>query len=246
MNKTAGLTIFERAGEPKFHGFGVRIELATKVVDDQGKLKNTLCHEMCHVAAWVVHGVRKPPHGDHFKYWARTAEDKIPGLVIGTCHSYDINFKFTYECTNAACGQTFGRHSKSIDVTKMACGRCRSKLRLQPRLNKDGTPAKVREPSAYQSFVKDSFEKFKAEGRVLPRKEAMAVIAAMWRQRQQEPPGDAAAEAAGVRALDAAKTPTGGASPSGLRLGAIPFHLLQDAKRRVCGSPLPPRASVQM
>lgn len=37
-----------------FHGFHVRVELATKVVDDSEKLKQTLCHELCHVAAWVV------------------------------------------------------------------------------------------------------------------------------------------------------------------------------------------------
>jgi hypothetical protein len=33
-----------------FHGFHVRVELANKVVDDTEKLRQTLCHELCHVA----------------------------------------------------------------------------------------------------------------------------------------------------------------------------------------------------
>lgn len=84
LSKTAGLTITKQV-----HGVHVaRVELAGKVVDTYGggtfavyepyclishwlteKLKSTLCHELCHVAAWVIDGVRKPPHGKTFKKW---------------------------------------------------------------------------------------------------------------------------------------------------------------------------------
>ena len=30
------------------------VDLSTKVVDGMHKLEQTLCHELCHVASWVV------------------------------------------------------------------------------------------------------------------------------------------------------------------------------------------------
>jgi predicted SprT family Zn-dependent metalloprotease len=50
-----------------------RIELAVKVVDNEKKLRETLLHELCHAAAWIVDHVKKPPHGSHFKYYADKA-----------------------------------------------------------------------------------------------------------------------------------------------------------------------------
>lgn len=46
------------------------IELATKVTDTVEKLRNTLAHELCHIAAWVLSGEIKPPHGNAFKLWS--------------------------------------------------------------------------------------------------------------------------------------------------------------------------------
>ena len=50
--------------------YAARVELSCKVVDSPQKLRNTLLHELCHVATWVINHVSKPPHGTHFKYWA--------------------------------------------------------------------------------------------------------------------------------------------------------------------------------
>jgi hypothetical protein len=71
LNRTAGVTYTSFAPgtvEPT-----ARIELASKVVDSEERLRQTLCHEMCHAAAWLVHRVRKPPHGKHFQYWYASA-----------------------------------------------------------------------------------------------------------------------------------------------------------------------------
>ena len=35
------------------------VDLSTKVVDGMHKLEQTLCHELCHVASWVVDKVRQ-------------------------------------------------------------------------------------------------------------------------------------------------------------------------------------------
>ena len=47
----------------------------------------------------------------------------------------------------------FKRHSKSIDVTTTRCG-CSGSLKLLPRQNADGTPAKARQLTKYTKFVK--------------------------------------------------------------------------------------------
>ena len=67
------------------------------------RLRNTLCHEMCHAAAWLVNHVAKPPHGRIFKDWAALAMDKYPELSIATCHEYEINYKYKWrQCAPAS------------------------------------------------------------------------------------------------------------------------------------------------
>lgn len=45
------------------------IELAEKVIDNEERLVNTLAHEYCHLANFMVSGVRDQPHGASFKRW---------------------------------------------------------------------------------------------------------------------------------------------------------------------------------
>ena len=80
--------------------FVSRVELSTKVLDEPSKLQRTLCHELCHVATWLLDHVAKPPHGPHFKAWAAAAMTVYPYLDITTCHSYDIHFAWRWQCTN--------------------------------------------------------------------------------------------------------------------------------------------------
>lgn len=46
----------------------VRIVLATKILDSADRLRDTLIHEMCHAAAWVVNEVADG-HGYYWKIW---------------------------------------------------------------------------------------------------------------------------------------------------------------------------------
>ncbi len=43
--------------------YTARVELSSKVVDCEDRLQRTLAHELCHVAAWLLDHVSKPPHG---------------------------------------------------------------------------------------------------------------------------------------------------------------------------------------
>ncbi|KAK3347479.1 SprT-like family-domain-containing protein [Neurospora tetraspora] len=51
------------------------IELATKVLSTPERLFNTLAHEFCHLAVFMIDGVTTRPHGAEFKAWARKVND---------------------------------------------------------------------------------------------------------------------------------------------------------------------------
>lgn len=136
------------------------IELSTKVIDDESRLRSTLLHELCHAAAWVVDGTMKPAHGSCFKKWAGKAMTAVPNVVVTTTHDYEIDYKYTWVCTIPSCEFVVQRHSRSVDVTKHVCGRCKGRLQ-EVRKGKsssgkaDFTPRKKAAPSAYNLFVKD-------------------------------------------------------------------------------------------
>ena len=48
-----------KLGEDNAHTRVATIELSTKVIDDEERLRSTLLHEMCHAAQWLVDGVHK-------------------------------------------------------------------------------------------------------------------------------------------------------------------------------------------
>lgn len=69
------------------------------------RLRDTLIHEMCHAATWLIHGVRDG-HGNFWKLYARKSTLAHPELPMVTrCHSYDIKYKFQYQCTR--CQNTY-------------------------------------------------------------------------------------------------------------------------------------------
>ncbi|XP_077387497.1 germ cell nuclear acidic protein isoform X2 [Festucalex cinctus] len=144
MRKTAGYCITgqERNGGNRY----ARIELSEKVCDSADRLRDTLIHEMCHAATWLINGVRAG-HGRLWKLYARKATLVHPELPMVTrCHSYDIKFKFQYQCTK--CQNTIGRHSKSLDTQRFVCAFCTGKLVLL-------TPSKP--PTPFAKYVKENY-----------------------------------------------------------------------------------------
>ncbi len=151
------------------------IELAEKVIDNKDRLLNVIAHEFCHLANFMVSGVRNNPHGKEFKAWASKCSKSFShrGIEVTTKHSYAINYKYIWECTN--CGMEFKRHSKSINPLKHQCGSCKSKLvqtKPVPRTN-----VTVNE---YQLFVKDNMKRVKEENPGSPQKEIMGLVGKMY------------------------------------------------------------------
>jgi predicted SprT family Zn-dependent metalloprotease len=68
LTQTAGRTHYSVRKTDDEDVYEAKIELASKVLDDEHKLRNTLAHEMCHVAVWILEK-DGTPHGDAFKRW---------------------------------------------------------------------------------------------------------------------------------------------------------------------------------
>ncbi|XP_017328903.1 germ cell nuclear acidic protein isoform X2 [Ictalurus punctatus] len=146
MRKTAGYCI---TGQEKVTGIRyARIELSVKVCDSADRLRDTLVHEMCHAATWLINNVRDG-HGPFWKIYARKATLAHPELPMVTrCHSYDINYKYQYQCSR--CKNTIGRHSKSLDTQRFVCALCTGQLVLL-------TPSSSRGPTPFATFVKENY-----------------------------------------------------------------------------------------
>ncbi|XP_033118171.1 acidic repeat-containing protein-like [Anneissia japonica] len=172
MRKTAGFCYYSqnRAKNQRFS----RIELSEKVCDSAERLRDTLIHELCHAAAWLIHGV-SDGHGKFWKYWAAKANIAHPEIpIISRCHSYVINTKYKYDCSK--CGYTIGRHSKSLDTSKYRCGCCRGELVLRPQLDKSGKPVKPRAPSKFAQYVKENYGVVKKDNDRMKHADIMRVL----------------------------------------------------------------------
>lgn len=171
-----GLAKFERTA---------RIELASKVIDDRFKLRDTLLHELCHAASYLIDGV-KDGHGNFFKKWGRHCNELLPDIpVVSRCHSYQINYKFVYVCSR--CGQNYGRHSKSIDVGKKCCGICKGKLELKDRKGKvvkegldkeNAASSSAPKVNPFADFVKNNYKREKG----VTHSEVMKMLSEKWKQ----------------------------------------------------------------
>lgn len=157
------------------------IELSTKVIDDSHRLLNVIAHEFCHLANFMVSGVTNNPHGREFKAWAAKvtrAFGESRGIEVTTKHSYDIDFKYVWECT--VCFIEFKRHSKSINPERHRCGACKSELRQ----TKPVPRAKPGKESEYQRFMKEQMKVIKEENPGSPQKDIMKMVASRWKSKE--------------------------------------------------------------
>ncbi|PSK42580.1 HMG box-containing protein [Elsinoe australis] len=132
-----------------------QIELATKVLTSPDRLHNTLAHEFCHLATYIISGVKDRPHGVEFKSWGAkcSAVFKDRGVKVTTKHSYEIEWRYLWVCAGRAGtaptpegGQRQGRDQEAIgqgDQEGHMCydGGCG---REYGRHSKSIDPAKVR------------------------------------------------------------------------------------------------------
>jgi len=116
------------AGRAKWHRSrdGVQtseIELADKILDCDERIRNTLSHEMCHLASWIIDGVPSEAHGKLWKAWAAKVQRKRPDIEVSTRHDYEISHPYQWKCEQ--CAKIYGRFSKSIEPDHCVCGACK-------------------------------------------------------------------------------------------------------------------------
>ncbi|KAJ8672503.1 hypothetical protein QAD02_003762 [Eretmocerus hayati] len=157
-----------------------RIVLATKVLDSPDRLRDTLIHEMCHAATWLINNV-SDGHGVFWKAWAAKARQVFPELPpILRCHDYEIQTKYTYKCVS--CGYSLGRHSKSLDLSRKRCGYCHGKFELLiNKVTKNGqvqkkSAAQTKQPSGFALYVKENYHLVKQKGLAVKHGEVMKVL----------------------------------------------------------------------
>ncbi|KAI0969057.1 hypothetical protein F4678DRAFT_178803 [Xylaria arbuscula] len=144
------------------------IELATKVLANESDLLNTVAHEFCHLAVFLLHGKPKLAHGAEFKAYGqrvmrasassstststsrkareddsallrlKTPRDRGVEINVTTRHSYEIEYRFVWRC--ADCGGEVHRHSRSVDPTRQRCGRCKRGVLVQVKPVPRGGP----------------------------------------------------------------------------------------------------------
>lgn len=162
------------------HRHHASIELAEKVIDDEHRLLNVIAHEFCHLANFMVSGITNNPHGKEFKAWASECSRRFGdrGIEVTTKHSYDIDFKYVWECIS--CATEYKRHSKSINPDRHRCGSCKSQLKQTRPVPR----ASARKPSEYQMFMKEQMRLLREENPKSPQKEIMKQVADRWSSLQ--------------------------------------------------------------
>ncbi|XP_077282902.1 germ cell nuclear acidic peptidase [Arctopsyche grandis] len=185
LNKTAGRAhnkmVKSKGGSKDGSTISKRshVELSIKVVDTAQRLRDTLAHELCHVATWLIDGQLHDQHGPYWKAWVQKVLHRYPEIgSLPVRHSLEIHFKYSYKCIK--CGYKVDRHSKSIDTTKKRCGYCYGTLQcLLNKKTKDGlvvpTPVKQRsEVTGFALYVKENYSNVRSGS--TPHKDAMKYL----------------------------------------------------------------------
>ncbi|XP_054262924.1 germ cell nuclear acidic protein-like [Macrosteles quadrilineatus] len=158
-----------------------RIVLSIKILDRADRLRDTLIHELCHAATWIINAT-SDGHGPIWRSWADKANRRFPELpVIKRCHDYAISTKFTYKCMS--CGYSIGRHSKSLDTERKRCGFCYGKFQVfvTAKMATDSVTSgsdsvkTPRNPTGFALFVKENYAIVKKENNV-PHAQVMKLL----------------------------------------------------------------------
>lgn len=174
LTKTAGRCKCKKDGSAS-------IELSPKVCNSPDRIRDTLLHEMCHAAVWVIDKIRFGCHGPAWKYWAIKCTKVFPHLPpIERCHNYEITAKFLYICDG--CGQTIKRHSKSLNTKKKICGICRGHFILHSAKGKVIDDKK--RANKFALYVKEYYGKVKKDG--LKHGDVMKILSERFKQHVAE------------------------------------------------------------
>ncbi|KAI0895058.1 SprT-like family-domain-containing protein [Annulohypoxylon nitens] len=185
------------------------IELSSRVLGNRSDLLNTVAHEFCHLAVFILIGKPKLAHGADFKSFGAKCENvfRDRGIVVTTKHDYKIEFKYIWECEG--CHRPVMRHSRSVDVVRQRCGVCRGVLRQimpPPRGTGASTPTTTpsggangangsggagpptakKKPTAWNEFLSQEMKALSKENPKMSFRDKMAAASSKWANMQRE------------------------------------------------------------
>lgn len=106
---------------------------------------------------------------------------EFPDILVTTKHTYEIDYKYTYTCTNSLCGLDFGRQKK-LALNRHVCGACKSSLaQTKPS---PSTSGKENKANPFGLFVKDHFARTKSENPGAAHKDIMAILSKLYREQK--------------------------------------------------------------
>ncbi|XP_035581523.1 acidic repeat-containing protein [Zalophus californianus] len=182
MLRTAGLCTTGETHYPKRQRYA-KIEISLKVCDSADRLRDTLIHEICHAASWLLDGIRDS-HGDAWKYYARKSNIVHPELPMVTrCHNYKINYRIHYECTQ--CKTRVGRYTRSLNTDRFICAKCKGPLVMLPLTRKDGTPI-APHVRPFAKYVKENYRMIKNETKGMSHGDVMRRLSKDYGEKQRQ------------------------------------------------------------
>lgn len=104
-----------------------------------------------------------------------------PDITVTTTHSYEIQYKYRWQCIMPLCGRIFGRHSASIDSERHVCA-CGGRLVSIDRDGNEKTPAKK---TAYQEFSQVESPKIRRERPGIAFAEVSRLVAQRWKAQKE-------------------------------------------------------------
>ena len=83
-----------------------KIFLSVRHMEDPERLRDTLIHEMCHVAVWLLNVNPRSKDGDHGPCWqklATHAQSVHPNIIIQKFERHATFTFYLYKCTDCGC-----------------------------------------------------------------------------------------------------------------------------------------------
>ncbi len=116
-----------------------RLRLNAALLEREGAdfARDTLIHELCHLAVWERHGRRARPHGPEWQALMRAL-----GCVPQRCHNAAVTplrsqRRFRYACDCSVHDITTTRHRRAQRGVRYLCRRCSGPLRPVPAGGED-------------------------------------------------------------------------------------------------------------
>lgn len=106
------------------------IRLNAELLAQEGEefSRNTIVHELCHLAIWQHHGRRARPHGPQWQQLMRAMGEEPSRCHQAKATPVRRQRRFAYRCSCQQHALTTVRHKRALGGASYLCRRCREVL----------------------------------------------------------------------------------------------------------------------